>query len=258
VVMDERAQFPGPMALAESTRGRIRRVMAMATTASLKFSRRRNPCSVPMGNSCRSPAGAGGRLGTGDRRPCHPPGRVRRRRRRVRSPSAAGPRTSGCRRRDAGGGPVGAGLGTNAPTDHRTTGQDRTRSHLIDAPHPATTYERKRYSQDVSGTSRRSRSCPRHPDDRRRHRRLTGSGQGAGVGGSRGRPVGAGLEIHTAYEPSYEFITHDEVERTLGRQVEAARARVGEEFPGVVVTTRTHEESPAECSSRRATAPTCW
>jgi len=56
---------------------------------------------------------------------------------------------------------------------------------------------------------------------------------------------GAGLEIHTAYEPSYEFITHDEVERTLGRQVEAARARIGEEFPGVVVTTRTHEESPA-------------
>jgi hypothetical protein len=27
----------------------------------------------------------------------------------------------------------------------------------------------------------------------------------------------AGLEIHAAYEPHYEFITHDEVQRTLDR-----------------------------------------
>ena len=55
-----------------------------------------------------------------------------------------------------------------------------------------------------------------------------------------------GLEVHAVYEPNYEFITHDEVQRTLDRQVAEAEDFVGKEFPDVVVTTRTHEDSPAK------------
>jgi nucleotide-binding universal stress UspA family protein len=53
------------------------------------------------------------------------------------------------------------------------------------------------------------------------------------------------LDIHTAYEPGYEFITSEEVQRTMDRRIEAAVARVAEVAPGVATTSGTHEESPA-------------
>ena len=57
---------------------------------------------------------------------------------------------------------------------------------------------------------------------------------------------GATLEIQTAYEPGYEFITRDEVQRTMDRLVAEARAHVATEAPGVTTSSGTHEESPAK------------
>ena len=56
---------------------------------------------------------------------------------------------------------------------------------------------------------------------------------------------GAVLDIQTAYEPGYEFITPEEVQRTMDRRIAAAVARVAEVAPGVPTTSGTHEESPA-------------
>jgi nucleotide-binding universal stress UspA family protein len=56
---------------------------------------------------------------------------------------------------------------------------------------------------------------------------------------------GAVLDIHTAYEPGYEFITSEEVQRAMDREIAAAVARVAEVAPGVATTSETHEESPA-------------
>ncbi len=57
---------------------------------------------------------------------------------------------------------------------------------------------------------------------------------------------GATLEIDTAYEPSYEFITRDEVQRTMERRIAEARARVAEVAPSVSVSSFTHVESPTK------------
>jgi nucleotide-binding universal stress UspA family protein len=56
---------------------------------------------------------------------------------------------------------------------------------------------------------------------------------------------GAVLDIHTAYEPGYEFITAEEVQRTMDREIVTAVAHVAEVAPGVTTTSGTHEESPA-------------
>ena len=56
---------------------------------------------------------------------------------------------------------------------------------------------------------------------------------------------GAVLDIQAAYEPGYEFITADEVERTMDRRVAAAVAHVAEVTPGVATSSGTHQESPA-------------
>ncbi len=58
--------------------------------------------------------------------------------------------------------------------------------------------------------------------------------------------AGAVLEIHTAYELGYEFITHDEVLTSMGRRVEEAVSRVAELAPRVTTTRGMHEESPEE------------
>src|SRR5665213_4239181 len=58
--------------------------------------------------------------------------------------------------------------------------------------------------------------------------------------------TGAVLEIETAYEPSYEFISRDEVQRTMDRRIAEAKARVADLVPSVAISTGTHEESPAK------------
>ena len=58
--------------------------------------------------------------------------------------------------------------------------------------------------------------------------------------------TGAVLEIHTAYEPGHEFITHDEVQMSMGRRVEEAVSRVAELAPRVTTTRGMHGESPEE------------
>jgi nucleotide-binding universal stress UspA family protein len=57
--------------------------------------------------------------------------------------------------------------------------------------------------------------------------------------------TGAVLEIETAYEPGYVFVTHDEIQRSMERLVDKAVARVAELAPRVVTRTETHEQSPA-------------
>ena len=56
---------------------------------------------------------------------------------------------------------------------------------------------------------------------------------------------GAVLEIQTAYEPAYEFITHDEVQMSMDRRVKEAEARVAMLVPQVTTKSGTHIESPA-------------
>ncbi len=56
---------------------------------------------------------------------------------------------------------------------------------------------------------------------------------------------GAVLDVQTAYEPGYEFITPDEVDRTMQRRIAEAEARVASVAPGVAVTGGTHQASPA-------------
>lgn len=56
---------------------------------------------------------------------------------------------------------------------------------------------------------------------------------------------GALLEVHTAYEPGYEFATPEDIRRSMERTIEAARERVAEIAPQVTVTSCVHEQSPA-------------
>ncbi len=56
---------------------------------------------------------------------------------------------------------------------------------------------------------------------------------------------GAVLDIQTAYEPGYEFITREEVQRTMERLVDEVRSRVSESRPGVRTSSGTTEGSPA-------------
>jgi nucleotide-binding universal stress UspA family protein len=57
--------------------------------------------------------------------------------------------------------------------------------------------------------------------------------------------TGAVLEIQTAYEPGYSFITRDEVERIMDRLVEESAKQVAALTPGVTTKGETHERSPA-------------
>jgi|SRR5664280_2371954 len=57
---------------------------------------------------------------------------------------------------------------------------------------------------------------------------------------------GAQLDIQTAYEPGYEFITDDEVQRTMDRLIAKAEARVAEVTPRVSITSGTHVVSPTK------------
>ncbi|MGO8873526.1 MAG: universal stress protein [Acidimicrobiales bacterium] len=57
--------------------------------------------------------------------------------------------------------------------------------------------------------------------------------------------AGAVLEIHTAYEPGYVFVTRDEIQRGMERLVSEAAAHVAELAPGVTTRTFTHETSPS-------------
>jgi len=53
------------------------------------------------------------------------------------------------------------------------------------------------------------------------------------------------LDIRTAYEPGYAFVTTEEIQRFMQRVVGDAAAAVERLTPGVAVTTHTHEEHPA-------------
>src|SRR5271166_2279994 len=57
--------------------------------------------------------------------------------------------------------------------------------------------------------------------------------------------TGAVLEIQTAYEPGYVFVTQDEIKRNMERVVEEAAARVAELAPRVTTKSEIHEEAPA-------------
>ena len=57
--------------------------------------------------------------------------------------------------------------------------------------------------------------------------------------------TGASLEVHTAYEPGYEFATPEDIRRSMEHTVEAAKKRVSEIAPQVIVTTCIHEQSAA-------------
>lgn len=54
------------------------------------------------------------------------------------------------------------------------------------------------------------------------------------------------LDIETAYEPGYVFVTRDEIKRHMETVVSDAAARVAERRPGVTTTTGTREASPAK------------
>jgi nucleotide-binding universal stress UspA family protein len=58
--------------------------------------------------------------------------------------------------------------------------------------------------------------------------------------------TGAVLEIQTAYEPGYVFVTQDEIKRSMEQTVGRAVARVAELAPRVVTRSATHEQSPAK------------
>jgi len=57
--------------------------------------------------------------------------------------------------------------------------------------------------------------------------------------------TGATLEIQTAYEPGYVFVTKDEIRMNMERLVSEAEARVAKLAPRVITKTKAHEESPA-------------
>lgn len=59
--------------------------------------------------------------------------------------------------------------------------------------------------------------------------------------------MGAVLDVHTAYDPGYEFATRDDIRRSMERIIEAATKRVAEIAPEVVVTSCIHEQSPVAC-----------
>ena len=54
------------------------------------------------------------------------------------------------------------------------------------------------------------------------------------------------LDIETAYEPGYVFISREEVTESMERIVEEAAARVAELAPGVTTKGGLHEASPAK------------
>jgi len=56
---------------------------------------------------------------------------------------------------------------------------------------------------------------------------------------------GAVLEIHTAYEPGYVFVSQDEIQEGMDGLVGEAAERVATLAPRVTTTTETHEASPA-------------
>lgn len=56
---------------------------------------------------------------------------------------------------------------------------------------------------------------------------------------------GAALDIQTAYEPGYEFITHDEVQNTMERLIDEATVRVQRAHPNLTISSGTHEVAPA-------------
>jgi nucleotide-binding universal stress UspA family protein len=58
--------------------------------------------------------------------------------------------------------------------------------------------------------------------------------------------TGAVLDIQTAYEPGYVFVTQDEIQRSMERIIEKAVARVSDLAPRVVTRSATHEQSPAK------------
>ena len=57
--------------------------------------------------------------------------------------------------------------------------------------------------------------------------------------------AGATLDIETAYEPGYEFITHDEVQHSMARLIDEATVRVRKAHPDLLTTNGTHEAAPA-------------
>lgn len=56
--------------------------------------------------------------------------------------------------------------------------------------------------------------------------------------------LGARLELHTAMEPGYAFVTPKEVDQALKEQVDEAVARVHELAPKVAAIGVTHQQSP--------------
>ena len=57
--------------------------------------------------------------------------------------------------------------------------------------------------------------------------------------------TGALLEVHTAYEPGYEFATPRDIRRSMERTLERAKERVSEIAPQVTVISCIHEQPPA-------------
>jgi nucleotide-binding universal stress UspA family protein len=57
---------------------------------------------------------------------------------------------------------------------------------------------------------------------------------------------GAVLDVQTAYEPGYVFVTKDEIQHCMDELVKEAAARVAKLAPGVATTSGTHEMKPAE------------
>jgi nucleotide-binding universal stress UspA family protein len=53
------------------------------------------------------------------------------------------------------------------------------------------------------------------------------------------------LEIHTAWDRDYAFVTRDEVHETMGRLLERSAKRATEVAPGVATTVMAHEGPPA-------------
>jgi nucleotide-binding universal stress UspA family protein len=58
--------------------------------------------------------------------------------------------------------------------------------------------------------------------------------------------TGAVLEIQTAYEPGYVFVSKEEIQRGMDALLEEATARVTRLTPGVTVVTGTHERTPTK------------
>lgn len=57
--------------------------------------------------------------------------------------------------------------------------------------------------------------------------------------------TGAVLEIHTAWDQDYAFVTSDEVNETMGRLLERSVKRAIEVAPGVATSVMAHDGPPA-------------